>query len=236
MVLVPVVVLGVQVQMARSGGRLDDEAGSRPERLEVRPGEDPLHVVWLGDSTTSGVGADEFEDSMAYRVAAGIADGPVEVTVLGRSGDQVHEVLDDQLPRLAGTEADVVLVSIGANDVTAVTRPSTFEDRYRRLVDGIQQAAPDARIILVGIPDLGTAPRIPQPLRQIAGARGGQLTDRIEDVAQDEGVEYVDLGDRTSEIFSSDPERYFAGDDFHPSSAGHEVWADAVLDGISEDR
>jgi lysophospholipase L1-like esterase len=234
----PLVVLGVEVQLARSsGGRLDDEVGERPRQRTVRPGETPLHVVWLGDSTSTGVGAAAFTDSMAWRVAEGLTDGPVVLTVLGRSGDQVHEVLDEQLPELPGAlvpGADhVVLVSIGANDVTALTRRPTFEARYLDLVDAIEatsdEAGVEARIVLVGIPDIGTAPRLLPPLRQVAGFRGAQLDDEIAQVARRRGLHHVELAERTSRIFSSDPDRYFSADEYHPSSDGHEVWADAVL-------
>jgi len=237
-VIGPLVVLGVEVQLARSsGGRLDDEAGERPRQRTVRPGEAPLHVVWLGDSTSTGVGAAAFTDSMAWRVAEGLTDGPVVLTVLGRSGDQVHEVLDEQLPELGDVllpGADhVVLVSIGANDVTALTRRPTFEQRYLELVDGIEAvvdgAGVDARIVLVGIPDIGTAPRLLPPLRQVAGFRGAQLDDEIAGVARRRGLHHVELADRMSRTFSSDPDRYFSADEYHPSSDGHEVWADAVL-------
>lgn len=237
-VLGPLVVLGVEVQLARSsGGRLDDEVGERPRKRTVRPGEGAHHVVWLGDSTSTGVGAAAFTDSMAWRVAEGLVDGPVVLTVLGRSGDQVHEVLDEQLPELPevlipGVE-HVVLVSVGANDVTALTRRPTFRARYLDVVDRIEatleEAGVDGRIVLVGIPDIGTAPRLLPPLRQLAGFRGAQLDDEIARVARRRDLHHVDLADRTSEIFSSDPDRYFAADEYHPSSAGHEVWADAVL-------
>jgi lysophospholipase L1-like esterase len=225
----PVAVLAVEVQLARTGDRLDDEDGFRPERLVVRPGSDPLHVVWLGDSTATGVGADDVTDSMAHRVAAGITDAPVTLTVLARSGAQVHEVVDDQLPLLRATSADVVFVSIGANDVTALTRDPTFRSRYRRMVATIEELARGAEIVLVGIPDIGTAPRLAVPLRQLAGLRGAQLDAEIAQVAGERGHRHVDLADRTGHVFSSDPDRYFAADDYHPSSAGHEVWADAVL-------
>jgi lysophospholipase L1-like esterase len=237
-VLGPLVLLGVEVQLARTGGgRLDDETGQRPRQREVRPGPQPLHVVWLGDSTSTGVGAGEFTESMAWRVAEGLTDGPVVATVLGRSGDQVHEVLDHQLPELPdvllpGSE-HVVLVSIGANDVTALTRRPTFEDRYLQMVDEVEAvldgAGVPARIVLVGIPDIGTAPRLLAPLRQLAGFRGAQLDDGIARVARRRGLHHVELADRTSATFSSDPDRYFAADDYHPSSDGHGVWADAVL-------
>ncbi len=234
----PLVVLGVEVQLARtSGSRLDDEAGERPRQRVVRSGDRPLHVVWLGDSTSTGVGAARVEESMAWRVAEGLTDGPVTLTVLGRSGDQVHEVLDEQLPELPGVllpgSDHVVLVSIGANDVTALTRRRTFAARYRQMVDGIETALADvggaARVVLVGIPDIGTAPRLLPPLRQVAGLRGAQLDDEIAGVARARGVHHVDLAERTSRTFSSDPERYFSADEYHPSSDGHEVWAGAVL-------
>jgi len=235
---VPVVVLGVEVQLARTGDRLDDEQGQRPRQQVVRPGDRPLHVVWLGDSTSTGVGAGRFEESMAQRVAEGLTDGPLVLTVLGRSGDQVHEVLDGQLPELGdvllpGAAQHLVLVSIGANDVTALTRRSTFAARYLEMVDRIEATVADAgveaRIVLVGIPDIGTAPRLLPPLRQIAGVRGSQLDEEIARVARRRGLHHVDLADRTSRTFSSDPDRYFAGDEYHPSGDGHGVWAEAVL-------
>jgi lysophospholipase L1-like esterase len=236
-VLGPLLLLGVEVQLARTAGtRLDDEQGQRPRQRTVRSGPAPVHVIWLGDSTSTGVGADDFEHSMAWRVAEGLADGPVLLTVLGRSGDQVHEVLDDQLPELPGAilaeaSAHVVLVSIGANDVTALTRRPTFRSRYRELVDRIDGAlaGADSRVVLVGIPDIGTAPRLLPPLRQLAGLRGSQLDDEIARTAQRSGHHHVDLAGRTSRTFSSDPDRFFSADEYHPSSDGHGVWADAVL-------
>ena len=226
---VPVAVLAVEVQLARTGDRLDDEDGFRPDGLVVRPGPDPLRVVWLGDSTATGVGAGDVTESMAHRVTARITDGPVTITVLARSGAQVHEVIDEQLPLLRATAADLVFVSIGANDVTALTRRPTFRSRYRRMVTSIEEVARGAEVVLVGIPDIGTAPRLAVPLRQIAGLRGAQLDDEIARVARERRHPHVDLADRTGGIFASDPDRYFAADGYHPSSAGHEVWADAVV-------
>lgn len=243
-VLLPIVVLGVEVHLARTAPLLDDEEGFRPRDAAVRPGADPLRVLWMGDSTSTGVGADRLEETMAGRVAEGLGadrDRGVELTVLGVSGAQVHQVLADQLPELRDrvegrspdaapdVAPDVVLISIGANDATALTRRPTFRNRYRRMVDEVRALAPGAEVVLVGIPDMGTAPRIPVPLRQIAGLRAAQLDDDIEAVAAEAGLHHVDLAERTSREFSSDPDRYFSGDEFHPSADGHALWADAIL-------
>ena len=237
-VIAPVLVLGAQVQLARTGARLDDEAGFRPAGLVFRPGADPTRVAWLGDSTSTGVGTDDVELSMAYRVSAAVTEGPATLTIVGVSGAQVHEVVDEQVPELVDEMGDdlpdLVFVSIGANDVTALTRLPTFRSRYASLVAELDEAAPGAEVVLVGIPDMGTAPRIPAPLRQLTGLRASQLDDAIRDLARERGLHHVDLAGRTSRTFSSDPERYFSADDFHPSPDGHRVWADAVVDSIRE--
>lgn len=241
--LLPVVVLGVEVQLARTAPRLDDEVGFRPVAARVEPdveteSVDPQRVVWIGDSTSTGVGSPQLSTSMAYRVAE-MRHGSARLTILGVSGAQVHEVVDEQLPELErrvadGDLPDVVYVSIGANDVTALTRRPSFRDRYRTLIDELVSTVPDAEVVLVGVPDMGTAPRLPVPLRQIAGVRAAQLDDIIQDLADDAGLHHVDLAGRTSRTFSSDPERYFSLDDFHPSADGHRVWAEAVVDSLAE--
>lgn len=229
--------------MARTAPRLDDEIGHRPVEATVS-GEDvgstdgAVRVVWLGDSTSTGVGSPRLTGSMAHRVATMRHDAAL-LTILGVSGAQVHEVVDDQLPDLLervadGDVPDVVYVSIGANDVTALTRRPTFRDQYGTMIDGIESAVPDAEVVLVGIPDMGTAPRLPVPLRQIAGVRAAQLDDVIGDLADGAGLHHVDLAGRTSRTFSSDPGRYFSLDDFHPSPEGHRVWAEAVVDSLEQ--
>jgi lysophospholipase L1-like esterase len=230
--VVPVTVLAVEVQLARTGPRLEDEDGFRPDRLVIRPGEDPVDVTWVGDSTAAGVGADDVEETMAHRVAAGLTGRPVRLTVLARSGAQAHEVVQEQLDDLRRTGADVVLVSVGANDVTHLTRVATFRQRYRAIVEGIRAAAPDADLVLVGIPDIGTAPRLLVPLRQLAGWRGDRLDDEIRDIAADEQVLHVDLAARTGPRFADEADRLFARDRYHPNGTGHGVWAAAVLEAI----
>lgn len=226
-----VLVVLVEVQLARMGPRLDDQEGSRPEGLIVGDGKGgPIEIVWLGDSTTTGVGTDDVTEGMAHRTATAVSGElgrPVSLTVLGVSGAQVHEVLDDQLDALPAT-ADVVVVSVGANDVTHLTRRPTFRSRYGELLDRVAELVPDADVVAVGVPDMGSVPRFLQPLRWIAGVRGDQLDDDVEAAAAQRDVAYVDLAGRTGGVFRSDPGAYFADDEFHPGPAGQEVWAAAV--------
>lgn len=218
-------VLTLEVALARRGPMLS----TPPLQLDGRVGEGPgpaLEAVWLGDSTAAGVGASSVAGALPVRVSAAL-DRPVDLTVLARSGATVGDVVERQLPRVAGLDPDVVFVSVGANDVTHLTSRGDFDQRYRRLLAGLPDSAD---VVLLGVPDMGAIPRLAQPLRAIAGFRGRQLDEVVREVAADTGNAYVDIAGETGPAFRRDPQRFFAADRYHPSGAGYELWADAVLE------
>ncbi len=221
---VAVAVLVVEVRLARRGSMLD----AVPLVLDGRVGGatgDLLDVVWVGDSTAAGVGASAATTALPVLVAAELGR-PVELTVVARSGASVADVVAFQLPALDRLDPDVVFVSVGANDVTSLTSREDFARGYRRLAMGLPSRA---RIVLLGVPDMGAAPRLAQPLRALAGWRGEQLDEIVRRTADDTGSTYVDIAGQTGPDFRADPERFFAADDYHPSDEGYRRWAAAVL-------
>lgn len=219
------VVLAAEVQLARTGpGLPDDTPLDHDGRIG---GEGPaLRMVWLGDSTAAGVGATSAAGAIPWRVAEALGR-PVELTSLAVSGDRVADVVADQLPAVAALEPDVVLVSIGANDVVHLTSKGSFRSTYRTLLDGL----PDGiLVVLLGVPDMGAPPRLAQPLRAIAGHRGRTLDGVTRQVAEDHDAVYVDIAGETGPTMRSDTARYFAADRYHPSDDGYALWAEAVLD------
>jgi lysophospholipase L1-like esterase len=225
MPMVAVVVLVVEAGLARRGEMLTGAPLELDTSVGVGSGP-PLAVVWLGDSTAAGVGASGPAAALPTRVAKGL-DRSVELTVLARSGATVADVLERQLPAVADLSPDVVFVSVGANDVTHLTSKGDFERDYRRLVAGLPESA---EVVSLGVPDMGAIPRLAQPLRAVAGFRGRQLDDVVRTVAGETGSAYVDIAGETGPALRRSPERFFAADRYHPSGAGYELWAQAVLD------
>ena len=86
-----------------------------------------------------------------------------------------------------------------------------------------------ADVVLLGVPDMGSTTRFAQPLRFIAGVRGGTIDAVTADLAARPGRTYVDIAGETGPAFRDDPGRLFAADDYHPSDAGYTLWADAVV-------
>ena len=212
------IVLAVEIQFARAGTRLPDL-----ELVLDRPGGG-RRVVWLGDSTAAGVGASTSAGALPSQVADGLA--APSVSVLAVSGARVADVLDDQVPKVAGLEPNLILISVGANDAIHLTGRGTFRHTYEKVVRALPNGVP---VVVLGVPDMGAIPRFAQPLRAISGWRGGNLDAEVRRVAEDAGAIYADIAGPTGPPFRRDPGRYFAADDFHPSDAGYGLWADAVL-------
>jgi lysophospholipase L1-like esterase len=186
-------------------------------------------MVWLGDSTAAGVGATSVEQALPHLVASSL-DRPVDVDSRAVSGDRVADVVADQLDSLQALRPDVVLISVGANDVVHLTSRADFRRTYEQMVRAIPD---DAHLVLLGVPDMGAPTRYAQPLRATAGLRGRQLDEIVRDIASDVGATYVDIAGETGPTMRADTARYFSVDRFHPSEEGYRLWADAVVEQLA---
>ena len=226
-------VLGAEVLLALNGAALSPrepfvlsgivEGGS--------PGQ-PLHIVWIGDSISAGVGASGPEATLPRLVAAAL-DRSVRLDVYASSGERVSGALADQIPSLErmAPPPDVVVVEVGANDVIHLTGRREFRSAYEQILGRAVGSGP-RHVLALGIPAFGTAPRFLQPLRAIVGWRGERLDEEVREAAAATGVTYVNIASETAAPFDEDPDRYYAEDDFHPSDAGYRLWAEAVLGGL----
>ena len=231
-----VVTLGAEIQLARRG---PDLVAPDTKTLAATFGSgSSVDVLWLGDSTAAAVGASRPAGSLSSQVGQHLVDGGTAYTyvmqVIAVSGDRVSDVLSDQLPQVNDLAPDVVVVSIGANDVVHLSGAGAFHSRYSKLIDGlIGEGVPADHIVLIGVPDMGAPTRLKQPLRAITGLRARRLDREVRNVAKDKGVHYVDLFHATSKPFRANPKKYLASDKYHPSDAGYALWADAIAPAVT---
>ena len=186
-------------------------------------------VVWLGDSTAAGVGAGAPDATLPEQVAALLAQ-PVRLTVVARSGARVADVLRSQLPQVVRLQPTEVYISVGANDATHLTSRPHFRRDYERLVAGLPPSV--QRVVLLGVPDLGAPPLLPQPLRAVAGWRGRALATDVRNLARRHHAVYVDIAAGAGPAFRAHPGTYFASDHFHPSAAGYHLWAQVTATAV----
>lgn len=215
--LAAVVVLGGEVYRARSRPRV--EGGPV---LDLDGGDGPV-VVWLGDSTASGVGVTRADDALP-RQAATTAQRAQRVVSLAVSGARVKDVLERQLPHVPA-DAAVVVIDVGSNDVIHGGLVGTYRHDYEAVLRGVPSRA---RVIMLGVPDMGSPPRLDQPLRAIAGWRGRAFDRAVRDLARRHRAAYVDIARSTGPQFRAEPARFFSSDRYHPDAAGYGLWAAQV--------
>jgi lysophospholipase L1-like esterase len=182
---------------------------------------EPLTLVVLGDSSVAGVGADAAEDTLTYGVAKALSDQyRVSLHALGVSGSRLSHVVLDQLPQVEGLDPDIVLVCVGTNDVTHGTTLREAKRQLRLLVAGLAEAAPNARVIVSGLPPAETAAAFHRPLRDLLGLRALLFTRLYRAELTPHGISVFDIAKLTKSAFHGKREM-FSADLFHPSSAGY---------------
>jgi lysophospholipase L1-like esterase len=213
--------------LRRKATRLPGAAG---ERRGVVGDGTPLHLLALGDSIIDGVGAGHMAASLPVQFAAAVAERlrcRVHWRVEGASGHDAEAVIGRLHSLEAGAPADVVLLSVGVNDVTGLSSTRHWRNSVQRLLGGLRGRWPDALVLFAGLPPMAQFPLPPQPLKFSLGLRAATL-DRIARavVARDPRAIHVPT--------RIDPEHHdFCADGFHPSADSCTLWAKELAEELA---
>jgi lysophospholipase L1-like esterase len=155
----------------------------------------------------------------------------VELACLAEGGAKAQDVVEHQLHRALEERWDVAIVSVGSNDIMRFVPVWRFEQRLDHIVASLKEVA-DA-VVLFGVGDLGSIPRLAFPLDRIASG-AGHVADWVHRrVAARHGIAKIDQWRLTTAAFNSGI-HMFAPDLFHPSPIGHQAWADALIPTLDE--
>lgn len=191
------------------------------------PGRPGLTLVALGDSSITAPGVDRVEDAWIRRVAHSLTDRYfVHLRALAVGGSKAADVLRDQLPAALELSPDLAIVSVAANDAIRGVPASRFRQELDEIVASLARAG--ALVVVVGVGDIGSIPRLPRFLRRYLTTRSG----RFDEVSAEVAARYppavkVDTRGDLSKAFRQDS-RTFSGDRFHASSFGHQHFAHHV--------
>ena len=144
-----------------------------PSAGRVGRGE-PLHFLAIGDSIVAGVGARRVERSTVVHVArfmAGRLAREINWHTAGIIGAGARRVRRDALAQLPQRPFDVIMLSVGVNDVLKLERSGRFRRQLLKLIHELRRHSPQAIIGYVGLPPLEAFPKLKRPLRWIVGRR-----------------------------------------------------------------
>jgi len=195
---------------------------------------EPYDVVVLGDSSAAGLGVDVRSETVGAIIASGVAaltGRRVRLTnraVVGAESSDLERQLANALEDVL--RPDVVLIMVGANDVTHRIERSTAVRGLEQTVRRIR--ALGSEVVVGTCPDLGTIQPIRQPLRALLQHWSRDLAAAQTVAVVEAGGRTVSLGDLIGPEFAQRPHEMFSRDRFHPSAAGYARAAAALLPSV----
>jgi lysophospholipase L1-like esterase len=182
----------------------------------------PLRLLVAGDSAAAGVGAASQDEALAGRLVAELsARRTLDWRLEARTGYKTADA-HAHLAALPEERFDVVVLSLGVNDVTGGLGRARWLARQAALADLLQARFAPRALLFTALPPMHLFPALPHPLRWYLGARARDFNDALADwVPRRPGCHLV-MPD-----FQPDPAQ-IATDGFHPGPAAYATWARRV--------
>lgn len=219
--LLPVLVVqGLKVR--HNTPRLSEARGDR--HGSVGQGQ-PLSLLILGDSAAAGVGVETQQQALSGAIIAELQEEYLlQWKLHAKTGDTTQQVF--QAVQLLEQQCyDVVITSIGVNDVTKLTSAKSWLKQQKRLFTYIQRQFQPKLIIVSGVPPMQHFPALPNPLAWLFGKYAEQMNQALQlwlaPQSQFRFIQY-DI-----EAFQA-MDLPMASDGFHPSKEIYAIWGQQV--------
>jgi lysophospholipase L1-like esterase len=204
-------------------------------------------IVAIGDSLTQGVG-DETESGGYVGILNNTFEDQhmnIKIENYGKRGnrsDQLLKRLDKEEISSSVKEADIVLITIGANDIMNVVKNNftnltmepfqaekmEYMDRLRTIFAKVLELNPDAQIYLIGF--YNPFERYFSDIEQL-----GIIMENWNDAGQSVTEEFDQAYFiPTADLFKDSQLELLAEDFFHPNTSGYKLMAERVLDYLKE--
>lgn len=190
-------------------------------------GPRPFRLLVLGDSTAAGVGAATQQEALPGRLADALharTGRGIRWRAVGKNGATARDIIESYLDEALSEPADLLFLSIGANDAMQMRGTAAFSADVRRILTAFDERNPGAFVLMSSLPVFGRFSLLPQPLRTALYRHSLAL----------EGAARTIVESRPRTLMSFDPppyaEDFWAPDLFHPSASGYRDWADWAVD------
>lgn len=188
-----------------------------------------LSLLILGDSAAAGVGVEFQQDALLGNILRKLKDHfKIQYTLHAKTGHTTPQVIKS-ISNLPQVHYDVVVTSVGVNDVTKFSSPSAWLKQQEQLYQLISKKFSPNLVIAACVPPMQLFPALPNPLGWLLGQYAKQMNQKLRKFA---------FNKENMLLIEYDVEHYqalnieMAADGFHPSKAVYDIWATQVVDKI----
>lgn len=202
--------------------KLSEPQGKRQGRTGIGK---KLSLLILGDSAAAGVGVEHQDDALLGAILHELKnDFEIDWKLQAKTGDTSSKVIH-ALDQIEVQHYDVIVTSVGVNDVTKLMPARVWIQKQEQLYSKIQQKFSPKLIIAAGVPPMNMFPALPNPLAWLFGQYAKQMNQQLEKfVNQQVNMQWIEY----------DIEKYramnlqMAADGFHPSKEVYTLWGQEV--------
>lgn len=207
------------VHLRRTAPRMPEPPGRR----DGIAGRGPLlRLLVAGDSGAAGVGAPTQDQALCGQLVRCLGQHhTVHWCVLATKGLDSPGLLR-LLENAPAAKFDVVVLSIGANDATALLSPLVWAHWQNRLAALIDRRFGPALLVHTAVPPMHACPALPQPLRWFMGRWARQMNLALAGMLPAQGHRVMHWHPESTTSVG------LAVDRIHPSSAGYAAWAEGL--------
>jgi len=182
----------------------------------------PLSLLILGDSAAAGVGVSTQRQALSGQLVSVLGSYfHVSWKLIAETGNTAKELVV-KLEMASPEMFDVVVTSIGVNDVTHETKLKKWIAQQRQIVELLQSKFHSQHIILSSLPPMHLFPALPQPLRWYLGLRAERFNRALKIFA--ESCNPCELVTINFPLEAA----YMAADGFHPGALAYSTWANRL--------
>lgn len=216
LVLAPLLIMQGR-RVRRSALKLPEPPGPRVGTAGDGP---PLRLLIAGDSAAAGVGVTTQAAALSGWLVQGLAGSfSVEWRLEAKTGATTPGTTR-WLSKLAPASFDVMVTSLGVNDVTRGMAVGDWLRSQRELRDVARDRLGVKLLVVSGLPPMGGFPLLPQPLRWHLGRRADEFSERLRGhLVHEAGARFLDLR------FTLDS-TLMAEDGFHPGPRIYREWGE----------
>lgn len=197
-----------------------------PGRIFLGNGQEKIKVAVIGDSTAAGQGANSFNDNFSLKYLSKLDKQKYnfEYQNFAVGGSKVEDVLNNQLVSLKDFQADLLIVSLGANNITSTISDQDYQTKIKELAQFLSNL--NAKVIWLNIPDFITSPVLLPPLNMFLSQRTNNFNQILNlEIKDKPKFTLVDVYNGARDDFWDKSKQSFSVDGYHPSNNGYETWS-----------
>ena len=214
--------------------RLPEATGQRKGTTDN--GKKALSILIIGDSAAAGVGVEHQQDALLGSLLHELQhDFDLCYQLEAKTGDTTLQVLE-RTQALDNKAFDIVVTSVGVNDVTKLISPQKWIQQQQRFYAEIERKFTPKMLLVTGVPPMNLFPALPNPLGWLFGQYSDAMNKELAKFIENKQL----LQNKVNyQLMQFDLAHFktlnlrMAEDGFHPSKEIYQVWASEITTKIN---